>query len=129
MSSELTNAVIDLFEMFPELEDDLMGLFSDYVLKEIPTKDFEHDTKRLCVNYVKNCIQTIKQGIKADNSLRVAYLDVARYQTDRIDAAIEWGCDADLLEIILKKRPVPQTPEERHSLIVPLEVTKKRELY
>ena len=128
MNSELATAVIDLLEMFPSLENELMELFSAYALKEIPSKDFERETKKLCIEYIRKCIQTIKQGVKTDKSLFRAYFDVARYQTDRKDAAIEWGCDEDLLKFILKKRSPPKTPEARLKLLAPSEVTKKREL-
>lgn len=128
MTPELTNAVIDLFEMFPSLEDDLMDLFSALALKEITGKDFERSAKLICIDYVKKCIQTIKQGVKTDKSLFRAYYDIARYQTDCKDASIEWESDEDLLRFILRKRPIPQTPQDRHALTAPIEVTKKREL-
>jgi len=123
-------SLIDLLEAFPSLETDLMELFSAYVLKEISSKEFEQQVKKLCAEHVRNCVVSIKQGIKSDKSKRLinAYFDVARYQTDRIDAAIEWNVDKDILGFILKRRPPPSKPEDRLKLSVPIEVTKKREI-
>jgi len=121
-------SLIDLLEAFPTLEAELMELYSAYVLKEISSKDFEQQVKKLCAEHVRNCVVTIKQGIKADKSKRLinAYFDVARYQTDRIDAALEWNVDEDILGYMLKRRPPPTNPEDRLKLSVPIEVTKKR---
>lgn len=128
MNRKLCDAIIDLLEMFPTLEKELMDIFCSYALKETTGREFEHDARLLCLGYVKNCIQTIKQETKKDKSLFRAYFDVARYQTDIKDAAIDWQSDETILNFMLKRRPPPATPGERRSLPVPLEVTKKREL-
>lgn len=126
----MNESIIDLLEAFPSLESEIMELFSAYVLKEISSKDFEQQVKKLCAEHVRECVVTIKQGIKADKSKRLinAYFDVARYQTDRIDAAIEWNVDEDILGFLLKRRPPPTNPEDRLKLSVPIEVSKKREI-
>lgn len=122
-------AFIELLEAFPDLEDELIELYSAYVFKELSSKDFEQKVRKLCAEFVRHCVMTVKQGIKVDRDKRLvnAYFDVARYQTDRIDAAIEWNVDKDVLGFLLKKRPPPENPEERRRLPVPIEVTKKRE--
>lgn len=125
----LSNAVIDLLEMFPDFENELLELFCGMVLNEIPSKDFERGAKDKCVVHVKNCIQDIRQNVRRKDVLMLAYYDVARYQTDVKDAAIEWGCDETLLKLIVKKRPPPQTPEERLNLSTPIEVVKRREVF
>jgi hypothetical protein len=129
MNPNLFNSVIDLLEMFPDMEDEILDLFISFVLNEISSRDFELKAKAKCVNYVKNCILDIRQGVKKKSTLLLAYFDVARYQTDVTDAAIEWDCDENLLKLILKKRPPPETPEERLTLPTPIEVIKRREFF
>jgi hypothetical protein len=125
---ELVDVVYDLFEAFPSLEKQIIDLFISYVLKETMSKEYEVKTKELCFDYIKNIILRIKQEYKNDKSLMNAYYDVARYQTDTKDAAILWSANEDLLCLMLKKRPPPETPLERHKLPVPNEVIKKREI-
>ena len=122
-------ALVELLEAFPDLENELIGLCSAYVFKELSCKDYEQKVRKLCAEFVRHCVMTVKQGVKVDKDRRLnAYFDVARYQTDRIDAAIEWNVDKDVLGFLLKKRPPPENPEERRRLPVPIEVTKKREV-
>ena len=59
--------------------------------------------------------------------MKLAYLDVARYQTDVIDAAIEWGVDDEALEFLIEIEPPPTSTEERLGLSVPAELRKLRE--
>ena len=127
MSSEYTNTLLDLFDLFPTLEEDFCSLYISCVLKEIDNKTFDSNVKEFLAS-TKNRIQIIKQGIKADKNMAYAYYDVARYQTDITDAAIEWQVDERLLRFILTKRPPPENPEGRHLLTVPSEVVKIREV-
>ena len=120
--------VYELFECFPTLDKQLIELFISFVLKEKISKEFEARSKELCMDYIRALISKIKQEFKTDKSLLNAYYDVARYQTDVKDAIIQWEADEDLLRFILKKRPPPETPEERLKLTLPKEVVKKREL-
>jgi hypothetical protein len=125
------NALVELLEAFPSLESELMCLYTDYIFKDVSSRDYEKKVRGLCSEWVTKCITTIKRGISADvehKKLLSAYLDVARYQTDRIDASIEWNVDADVLGFLLKKRPPPENPEERRQIEVPYSIRKKREL-
>jgi len=122
------NAIVDLLSAFPNIEQDLMELYVAYVFKEASFRDFGRETRNLCIDYIRECMGDIKRGLMSERKkLLAAYFDVARYQTDRIDAAIEWDVDVDVLGFLLKKRPPPENPEERRKLIVPDEVKIKRE--
>jgi hypothetical protein len=127
MSSEYTNTLLDLFDLFPTVEEDFRSLYIACVLKEIDNKTFDSNVKEFLAA-TKNRLQIIRQGIKADKNMAFAYYDVARYQTDITDAAIEWQVDERLLRLILTKRPPPENPEGRHLLPVPPEVVKIREV-
>jgi hypothetical protein len=127
MSSDYTNTLLDLFDIFPTLEADFNTLYISCVLKEIDNKTFDSVVKDFLAS-AKNRLQIIRQGIKSDKNMAFAYYDVARYQTDITDAAIEWQVDERLLRFILTKRPPPETPEGRHLLTVPHEVVKIREV-
>lgn len=128
MTPEQITTLFDLLDSFPKVEDQLMEIFSASLFKEITRAEYGRRTTHLCMDFVKDCILTIKQGVKTDESLTNAYFDVARYQTDIVDAAIEWDTDVRLLGLLLRKRPPPKTPEERLCLMVPIDVTKKREI-
>jgi len=128
MTSEQTNAIFELLEAFPDLETQLFDLFGAYVFGEITGTEYERRTRKICVDRVMTCILTVKQGVKSSTDLINAYFDVARYQTDVLDAAIEWGVDKELLELVLRKKAPSKTPEDRLQLIVPSEVVKRREL-
>jgi len=127
MSSEYTDNLLDLLNIFHALESEFNSLYISCVLKEIDNKTFDVTVKD-CIASVKNSIQIIRQGIKADKNMAFAYYDVARYQTDITDAAIEWQVDERLLRFILTRRPPPENPEGRHLLAVPPEVVKIREV-
>jgi len=125
---QFADVVYDLIESFPKLEDPCVDLFSSLVLQEITGKIFEQKVKELYFDRIRKCISTIKQEARNKN-LYHAYMDVARYQTDALDAAIEWQVNINLLNILLERKPVPTTVEDRLALFVPQEVVKKRELF
>ena len=58
-----------------------------------------------------------------------AWYDVARYQTDPTDAALEWGVNEKMLRTMLTHRPAPSLPMDRHALTVPYAVKKARESF
>lgn len=123
-------ALYELLEAFPDFEDDLLDLYSAYVFKELSSKEYKVQVRRMCSEFVRQCVMTVKQGILLDREKRLlnAYYDVARYQTDPVDAGIEWNVEKDILGFLLKRRPPPDTPEERRQLPVPTVVVKKREI-
>jgi len=125
---EASDAAIELLEAFPILEDDLMELLSAFILKEITAREFDRGIRDLCINEIKTIASKIKRSLKADRRVLNAYYDIARYQTDFVDASIEWECDRQMLQFLLKKRKPPLTPEERQQLPVPQEVVNLREI-
>jgi hypothetical protein len=125
-----SEAIFELLETFPALEIELLDLYVALVFKEIDLRQYEIEVRRLCMKYITQLVVVAKHGVKADKKRRLvnAYFDVARYQTDRIDAAIEWDVDKYILGLLLERRPPPQDYEERKRLPVPSAVIKKREL-
>jgi len=129
MTAEQADAIIELLEAFPDKEDRLLDIFISFIRGEITSTEYERKTRRVCVDQIMKYILTIKQGGKADYANLInAYFDVARYQTDTIDASIEWGVDRVVLQCMLTRLPVPKTPDERLCLTVPQEVVKRREV-
>lgn len=128
MTPEQTDAIIELLEAFPDQEDQLLDLFISYIFGRLPGAEYERKTRKICVEQVMKCILVIKQGAKSYTQLLNAYYDVARYQTDVIDAAIEWGVDSKVLEIVVAKSSLPLSVEDRLRLQVPSDVTKLREI-
>jgi len=125
----LYEAIVDLSDTFIDLDDKCMELFSNFVFGEITGKLFDQEIRQLYFDRIRYDILLIKKEIRSKHkNICNAYYDVARYQTDYVDAAIEWNIDKRVLELIIEKRPPPITPEERHALKVPDEVRKKREL-
>lgn len=125
---QIADVVYDLIESFPKFENVCMDLFTSFILQERTGKSFEQEIKQIYFDHIRNCIATIKQEAK-NKKLYYAYMDVARYQTDPLDAAIEWQVNINLLNILLERKPVPTTVEDRLALSVPQEVIKKRELF
>jgi hypothetical protein len=125
-----SEALFEMLEAFPPIETELLDLYIAHVFKELDSQQYELKVRRVCLEYVKRLAVTAKHGVKADKRGRLlnAYFDVARYQTDRIDAAIEWNVDKYVLGLLLERRPPPQDHEERRQLPVPKAVTKKREI-
>lgn len=124
---QFADIVHDLIYAFPSFENACMDLFSAFAIQEINGRVFEQDIKQIYFDHIKNSISIIKQEIK-NKKLYFAYMDVARYQTDPIDASIEWQVNVNLLNILLERKPVPTTVDGRLGLAVPQEVSKKREL-
>jgi hypothetical protein len=123
----LVDGVFDILEAFPSIEGELKGFITSFILREMKGAEFDSVVKAACLSHIKRQTQAIKQGVK-DESLYNAYYDVARYLTDPKDAAAEWCVDEEILNFLLERRPPPQTTQERLSLIVPYEVTKRRVL-
>ena len=128
MTPEQTAAIIELLEAFPEQEDQLLSLFISYIFGDVPGAEYERKTRKICVEQVMKYISVIKQGAKSYTRMLNAYYDVARYQTNVIDAAIDWEVDPKVLELIVAKLPPPKATEDRLRLKVPNDVTKLREI-
>ena len=73
---------------FPLLKNEMSSQISDFALKRMLANTFELNAGRLYAQYTKEQIGLIKDAFKG-KSIKLAYLDVARYQTDVRDAAIE----------------------------------------
>jgi len=101
-------------------------VFTDLKIDEFNTKlsllKLEFGIEQNVLGYRKRIVKVGKRRITH------AYYDVARYQTDVLDAAIEWGVAKDILDFVLEHRRVPKTPEDRLILDVPKAVRKKREV-
>ena len=123
----LVDALFEILEAFPTLENQIKDLFTSFLFGEITVTEFDGKVKTCCLAHIKKQTQIIRKGVKKDN-LYKAYYDVARYQTNVKDAADEWGVDEEVLGFILTQRPPPTSPEQRRQLSVPSEVTKKRVL-
>lgn len=110
----------------PIITDELRSTYIKYVFRETDSKRLDLEIRNR-LSEIRNGLQMLRQRIVNDTNLMFAYYDIARYQTDVKDAAIDWGVSEELLCYVLKERPVPITPEERHSLDVPHEVQRMRE--
>lgn len=123
-------AVLERVEKFvravPELEEELGLEVGSYARKEIIAVVLRGNIERVFAKYIKAQIKHITNVFKG-KAIMIAYLDVARYQTDVIDAAIEWGVDDEVLEFLVEIAPPPKSTEERLGLNVPVVLKKLRE--
>jgi hypothetical protein len=118
----------DFLNAFPLLKNEMSSQISDFALKKMLANTFELNARRLYAQHIKVQTGLIKNAFKG-KSIKLAYLDVARYQTDVRDAAIEWDVDEEALVFLLELKPPPTTTEERLGLEIPDELRKKRELF
>lgn len=125
---EACESILTLLKICPDSRLDLEELISAFILKEISSKQFDAGIRDLCLDIIKECAHKIKKSLKADRRVLNAYYDVARYQTDLVDACIEWECDRDILTILLQHRKPTALPNERLKLPVPQAVVDLREI-
>jgi hypothetical protein len=118
--------VEEFVNAFPDRREDFRMLIRDYAMGNKSALMFERAIKRTYTEILRKHILNLKCVFKGKN-LRLAYLDVARYHTDVIDAAIEWEIDEDVLYYVLELAPPPPTTEGRLSLEIPVELRKLRE--
>ena len=114
------------FVAFPEIGD----LVRKYALgmnglsfNRMHAREFEKEAKASCVSYIKEVIAYLKDAYMG-KAMRMAYLDVVRYQTDIRDAAIEWQVDERALTILRDLNK----PINRFDLEIPDALRKLREL-
>jgi len=119
--------VDEFLNAFPLLKDDMKECIGDYAMKKTIAYHFEQNARRMYTTHIKEDIARIKEMYKG-KGIRLAYLDVARYQTDVRDASIAWGVDEDVLGQLLKMKPPPGEPKDRLKLEIPDELRKKREI-
>lgn len=110
----------------PELQEELSFEVGSYAQKEIIAVVLGRNIERVFAKYLKVQIKQITNVFKG-KAIMIAYLDVARYQTDVIDAAIEWGVDDEVLEFLVEIAPPPKSTEGRLGLNVPAALKRLRE--
>lgn len=113
---------------FPSVKEDMSSYIGEYALKNTTVLIFERLVKKKYTQLVKENLTYIKDTLKG-KAIHLAYLDVARYQTDVIDSAIQWGVDDEVLEFLLDIKPPPTSTEDRLNLEVPAELKKLRECF
>jgi hypothetical protein len=99
------------------------------VLKEANIKAFQRSLNDVLAVVTRHFAAqiTAASGDNRFEPYRCAWFDVARYQTDVMDAALTWDVDPETLQLIVECRPTPQTSDGRQALKVPQEVRKLRE--
>jgi hypothetical protein len=118
----------ELLGSCPDAENLAEVALAKLVLKELSPKGFQREIagglKSVAQNFMKQMETSADDEFSA---YRNAWYDVARYQTDPIDAAITWDADPESFQILLEARPVPTDAAAKQALSVPLAVKKLRE--
>ena len=117
----------DFLNSFPQLKKDMEEHLGEYAMKDMLATLFEQKARGMYTRHVREEIAWIKNAYKGKN-IKLAWLDVARYQTDVWDAAVEWDVEEEVLSCLLRIKPPPVDVDERLRLEVPKELRRKREL-
>jgi hypothetical protein len=128
---ELFRVTEELFGRNQDIEHQADKNLAQFIIKEKNFRMFKRHGSDLLTQMFRQIVEPLADSANTPEleALCNAWYDVARYQTDAVDAKNLWRADEETLRYLLELCPPPETPEERHKLNTPQAVKRQRENY